>query len=78
MKISKELYEKISDATFTDYEPLEIINNEDGLYIETEKIESMLEDLLYEIDSRQEIIEDLEQDIEDNYKPITKQEMYLG
>lgn len=39
---------------------------------------SCIEDLDEEIDRLKDKIEDLEQDIEDNYKPITKEEMYLG
>lgn len=35
-----------------------------------------IEDLDEEIDSLKDKIEELEQDIEDNYKPISKSEMY--
>ena len=37
-----------------------------------------IENMDSEIESLQQKIEDLEQDLEDNYRPITKEEMYLG
>lgn len=80
MIIDKELYNKVSDITGTDYHPIEVLGTmcDDKFYIERDSIVCMLGDLLYEVDYRQEQIEDLEQDIQDNYKPITKEEMYLG
>ena len=36
----------------------------------------MFEDMFCEIDSLEEKIEDMEQDIRDNYKPISPYEMY--
>ena len=74
MKISKELYMRISDKTNTDYEG--IILSDDLFYVEPEVIESMFEDMFCEIDSLEEKIEDMEQDIRDNYKPLSPYEMY--
>lgn len=37
-----------------------------------------IEDLDSEVERLKNIIDEMEQDIEDNYKPITKEEMYLG
>lgn len=37
-----------------------------------------IEDLDSEVENLKEELEDLEQDLQDNYKPITKEEMYLG
>lgn len=78
MLIYRELYEKASEITMTDYE--EIIDNPGSKYIYASEfvVTSLIEDLIHEIDSLQEKVEDLEQDIEDNYKPIKKEEMYLG
>lgn len=74
MKISKELYMRISNLTNTDYEG--IVLSDDLFYVEPEVIESMFEDMFCEIDSLEEKIEDMEQDIRDNYKPISPYEMY--
>lgn len=74
MKISKELYMRISNLTNTDYEG--IVLSDDLFYVEPEVIESMFEDMFCEIDSLEEKIEDMEQDIKDNYKPISPYEMY--
>lgn len=78
MLIEKELYDKVCEITMTGYE--EIIDNPGAKYIYASgyTITSIIEDLMYEIDRLQEKYEDLEQDLEDNYKPITKEEMYLG
>lgn len=37
-----------------------------------------IEDLDNEVERLKNIIDEMEQNIEDNYKPITKEEMYLG
>lgn len=74
MKISKELYMRISDLTSTDYDG--IVLGDELFYIEPETIESMFEDLFCEIDSLEEKIEDMEDNIRDNYRPISPYEMY--
>lgn len=76
MLIEKELYDKASDITNIDY--LEIIYNPGAKYafISEYAAYSIITDLIHEIDVLKEKIEDLEQDIEDNYKPITKEEQY--
>ena len=78
MLINRELYDKVSELTYTNYEPSEVLNNDDVLYLDGDSVQCMLEDLLYEVDKIQEKYDDLEQDLEDNYRPITKEEMYLG
>ena len=71
MKLDKELYEKISKLTGTDYEALYTKNPDDEfIFIFNDSIENMLQDLLSEIDRLEEKIEDMDQDIEDNYRPI--------
>lgn len=74
MKISKELYKRISNLTNTDYEG--IVLSEDLFYVDPEVVVAMFEDMFCEIDSLEEKIEDMEQDIRDNYKPISPYEMY--
>ena len=65
----KEIMEKASKQTYTDYE-LE----ED--FIPVESLMSAIEDLLLEIEHQQECYEDLERDLEDNYRPISQAEQY--
>jgi hypothetical protein len=69
IKLNEDLYNKIKAITFTDYEAI-------GDFIPSESIEPMLEDLLLEIDRLQEKYNDLEQNINDNYRAITPAEMY--
>lgn len=77
MKIDKELYNKATEITYTNYEPVELLNDDQNYYVEADSIESMIEDLLYEIDSLQEKYDDLEQDLQDNYRPLPRSE-YTG
>lgn len=78
MKISKELYQRISELTGVDYEG--IVVNEDEFYIEEENIKIMFKDLLWERDKTEErLTDELEHEIQnrrDNYKPISPYEMY--
>lgn len=78
MILDKKQYDMVSDLTYTDYNPKTILNSngEEIVYLEPNDISSMLDDLIYELDKRQEKIEDLEQDIQDNYKHISKAEQY--
>ena len=62
----KELIEKISKITLTNYET--------GSFIKIETWKEIIYDLLDEIYNLQEKIEDIEQDIESNYKPIPYEE----
>lgn len=72
MKISKDLYMRISDKTGTDYEG--IVLSEDVFYVEPETIEAMFQDLFCTIDDLEEDLESEIQDKRDNYKPISKYE----
>ena len=58
MKISKDLYMRISDKTGTDYEG--IVLGDDLFYVEPEVIENMFKDMFCEIDGLEERIEKLE------------------
>ena len=69
IKLNEDLYKRIQSVTMTDYEAL-------GDFIPSESIEPMLEDLLLEIDRLQEKYEDLEKDLQDNYRAITPEETY--
>ena len=72
MKISKDLYMKISNKTMTDYEG--IVLGDELFYVEPETIEAMFEDMFCEIDRLEEELEHEIQDKRDNYKPISKYE----
>lgn len=78
MKISKELYMRISELTGVDYEG--VVVNENEFYIEEETIIEMFKDLIWERDKTEERLEEqLEHEIQnrrDNYKPISPYEMY--
>lgn len=45
-------------------------------YIDPDVMLSMIEDLICEVDRRDETIEDIKQDRNDNYRRITPREMY--
>lgn len=69
LELKQDLIDKIEEITCTDYE-------RKGNYIPAENIENIIKDLLYEIDRLNEKIEDMENDIRDNYRPISNEEMY--
>lgn len=69
LELKQDLIDKIEEITCTDYE-------RKGDYIPAENIENMIKDLLCEIDRLSEKIEDMENDIRDNYRPISNEEMY--
>lgn len=64
------ILEKASKITSTDYEIKWFdAENIDG-YIDVETLIYIIEDLICEVDRLQEELEDMEQDMQDNYKPI--------
>lgn len=69
LKISDDLKERIEKTTGNDYDFI-------GNYLPSEKIETVIEDLLCEIHRLEEKYNDFEKEVEDNYKPYTKEEMY--
>lgn len=69
LKLDKKIIDKIEEIICTDYE-------RKGDYIPAENIDSMIYDLLCEIDRLNEKIEDMENDRRDNYRPISNEEMY--
>ena len=69
MKISKSLYEKVLKYTSTDYEPF--VNADQEFYmIDNEGAVQIIEDLLFELSYRDEEMEDLKEDINQNYIPV--------
>lgn len=63
-----ERFKEISDITVTDYEFK-------GNFVPVVSLLTMIDDLLIELHEREEQIEDIKQDIQDNYKriPISEQ-----
>ena len=67
------LLERVSNKLSMDYKPREIDNE---FYIKNEELLSAIDELYDRIGYLEEQIEDIKQDIEDNYRPITKAEQY--
>ena len=67
------LLERVSKKLNIDYKPREIDNE---FYIKNEEVLSAIDELYDRIGYLEEQIEDIKQDIEDNYRPITKAEQY--
>lgn len=70
MIINKELANKIKSKTLNEYG----IKIEDKVYLEQNDVLSIIEDLLVEIGNLEEKCEDLERDMQDNYKHIPIEE----
>ena len=70
MIINKELANKIKSKTLNEY----WIKIEDKVYLEQNDVLSIIEDLLVEIGNLEEKYEDLERDMQDNYKHIPIEE----
>lgn len=66
MIIDKDLVERVSKKTITDYEPYNT-KREGKVLIDTEGIICMIEDLLLEIDRLDEELNDLKTYYEDRY-----------
>lgn len=60
---------QIKRITCNDYELV-------GCKLPVSSVVSLIEDLLSELDRAEEKYNDLEQNLEDNYKPISRAEMY--
>lgn len=72
MKVTGDNYDilkKASDITLVDYDIKWFdAENSDG-YIDSDGLLSMIEDLILEYNHKEEELEDLKQDLEDNYQP---------
>ena len=76
MVINKEIYETIKKAqeiTMTDYCSEIYWKNKEELdgYIDEEILISIIKDLIYEVGCKEEEIEDIKRNLEDNYVPIS-------
>ena len=60
---------KVEEITFGDY-------RRDGKYVPVEELFSMIEDLLIELDRAEEKYKDLEEQLRENYRPISIAEQY--
>lgn len=74
MKIDENVFDiinKVHEITLTDYEikwfDAENING----YIESDVLLNIIQDLICEIEHKEEEIEDIKQDIKSNYRPLT-------
>lgn len=74
MKIDENVFDiinKVHKITLTDYEikwfDAENING----YIESDVLLNIIQDLICEIEHKEEEIEDIKQDIKSNYRPLT-------
>lgn len=74
MKIDMNLYFEIEKRTYTEYNFISVDKEREEVLINPDNIEPMLEDLLNEIYRLEEKIEDMKQDVEDNYKKICIEE----
>jgi hypothetical protein len=63
----QKLIKKVQERTITDYEVK-------GEFVPVDSFISMLEDLLAEVDRLEEEKEDLERDMQDNYRKVTVEE----
>lgn len=64
-----ERINRVSKITCTDYDLK-------GNFIPVDSLLAAVEDLLIEVDRLEEKYKEFEQEVEDNYKPYTKEEMY--
>lgn len=68
MKIDISLYDRVSELTNTEYKGIFAKEPDEPVLVFSDDIESMLENLILEIDRLNEKIEDREKDIEENYE----------
>lgn len=69
LEIDEDLKNKIEEITTTDYDFK-------GNYIPSENVIPLIDDLLLELDRVNEKLTDLENDLENNYRPLTNRELY--
>lgn len=65
----KKWYEHAKELTCTNYEPI-------GDFLEVDALWSMIQDLICEVESKNDEIDRLNQDIQDNYQPIPLKDLY--
>lgn len=64
LKLDKDILKRIQGITLTEY-------TKEGSFLPVESVTDIIADLILEIDRLEEKIEDIEQDRDDNYKPIS-------
>ena len=67
--IDSDILKKVQEATITNYEAV------DGK-VTVESLKGMVEDLLIELENKNDEIKDIIEDRESNYKPLTAHELY--
>lgn len=67
--IDSDILNKVQETTFTDYDAV------DGK-VTVESLKGMVEDLIIELENKDDEIKDIIEDRESNYRPLTTQEMY--
>lgn len=67
--IDNDILKKVQEATITDYEGV------DGK-VTVESLKGMVEDLLIELENKDDEIRDIIEDRESNYRPLTAHELY--
>lgn len=70
IKLDEKIIKKVEELTLTK------VNREDE-FVYAEDIQSMIEDLLIEIDELNEKLLDIEEDRQQNYTPINCEDQYL-
>ena len=70
IKLDEKIIKKVEELTLTK------VNREDE-FVYAEDIQSMIEDLLIEIDELNEKLLDMEEDRQQNYTPINYEDQYL-
>lgn len=69
LELTEELKKKIEQITCTDYDFK-------GIFLPAHNADLLIRDLLVEIDNLNQQIENEENNIKDNYRPISKSEQY--
>lgn len=67
--IDEDILKKVEEATVTDYEAV-------GGKVTVESLKGMVEDLLIELESKDDKIKDIIEDRESNYRSLTNAELY--
>ena len=67
--IDDDILKKVQDATITDYEAV------DGK-VTVESLKVMVEDLIIELENKDDEIKDIIEDRDSNYRPLTAHELY--
>lgn len=67
--IDSNILNKVQEATITDYEAV------DGK-VTVDSLKGMIEDLIIELENKNDEIKDIIEDRESNYRPLTAHELY--